>query len=323
MAIDRRRRKLQARVAELADALDLGSSAARRPGSTPGSRILKSPRVLVGLCRKLFGRWGGIGVISFAVWPQVPPRPTSFPVKSIAATAFLKHWPRSKPYVQRRGCLMTDCRHGDPRFEALLADDFDAAALENDGGTIYGLWPAFNLAFFNSGWLRFAALNDGEPQISVQWPLGRCVLEAIAEPLRPFFVENYGRCLREGRPWEHAYECSSPEVYRQFHMTAFPLGNAEGLLVVNSLRREVPHTRVPCPPLEELYRNDNGVVVQCCHCRRTRRAGTQNVWDWVPAWLSNRPASTSHGLCEPCMGFHYSDRQSDSGGIAEPFKTWS
>src|SRR6202042_2406372 len=102
-------------------------------------------------------------------------------------------------------------------------------------------------------------------------------------------------------------ECSSPEVYRQLHMTAFPLGRAEGLLVVNSVRLEVAHLRVACPPLEELYRNREGIIAQCCHCRRVRRAREPNVWDWVPAWLTNQPENTSHGLCEPCMAFHYSD----------------
>lgn len=209
-----------------------------------------------------------------------------------------------------------------PRFQALLAD-FDIEAFQNNSGTIFGLWPDLTLAYVNLGWVQFAALNDGEPQNDSEWRLGRCVMDAIAEPLRPFFVENYGRCLREGRPWEHVYDCSSAELYREFHLTAFPLGEAEGLLVVNSLRREAIHTRVPCPPLDELYRDDGGMVTQCCHCRRVRRIGEAKVWDWVPAWVSDRPANTSHGLCEPCMGFHYSERRMNLGAFAEPFKTWS
>ena len=216
---------------------------------------------------------------------------------------------------------MTGNPQADPRFQALLAD-FDGEAIQNNRATIYGLWPDLALAYFNSGWTRFAALNGGEPQISAEWPLGRCILDAIAEPLRPFFVENYGRCLREERPWEHAYECSSASVYRRFHLTAFPLGAAAAVLVVNSLRQEVAHTRVASPPLEQLYRDADGIVMQCCHCRRVRRVDDPKVWDWVPEWLTHQPANTSHGLCEPCMGFHYAERRIDRPGVVEPFKTW-
>lgn len=210
----------------------------------------------------------------------------------------------------------------DPRFQALLVE-FDRESLRNDSGTIYGLWPDFTLAYVNLGWMRFAALNGGEPKLTSQWTLGRCVLDAISEPLRPFFAANYKRCLQEERPLEHLYECSSSRLYRQFHMTTFPLGNAEGLLVVNSLRQEVAHTRIVCPPLDELYRNEHGIVAQCSHCRRVRRIGADQIWDWVPAWVADMPPNTSHGLCEPCIGFYYSEQRSNHDGFVQSFSTSS
>ncbi len=215
---------------------------------------------------------------------------------------------------------MTDNADYDPRFLKLLSA-FEVNSLQNDGGTIYGLWPDLTLAYFNKEWKRFAMLNGGEPQITSEWNLGRCVLEAMAQPLRPFFTDNYGRCLREGRPWEHLYECSSADLFRQLHMTTFPLGAAEGLLVVNSLRLETPHTTVACPPLDELYRNEHHIVAQCSHCRRVRRAKGIPTWDWVPAWVSNHPPNTSHGLCEPCIGFYYSPQHTNRAGFAKSFRT--
>jgi len=209
---------------------------------------------------------------------------------------------------------MTDNPHNDPRFLALLAD-FDREALLNDVGTIYGLWPDFTLAYFNLGWKRFSALNGGEPKLSSEWTLGRCSLDAISKCVRPFFAANYKRCLQEGRPWEHVYECSSARLFRTFHMITFPVGDAEGLLVVNSLRREIAHTKNACPPLDELYRNEHGIVTQCCHCRRMRRRGAEQVWDWVPAWVTTQLPNTSHGLCDPCIGFHYSAKRMDGDGV--------
>ena len=81
--------------------------------------------------------------------------------------------------------------------------------MESDRSTIYGLWPDLTLAYANPSWTRFAAENGGEPAISTDWTLGRCLLEAVAEPLRPFFVESYGRSLRESRPWKRAVSWSN------------------------------------------------------------------------------------------------------------------
>lgn len=205
-------------------------------------------------------------------------------------------------------------------FEALLAE-FNSAALHTAGSTIYGLWPDLTLAYVNLEWVQFAARNGGEPGIVTDWKLGRCVLEAIAAPLRPFFSQNYQKCLLENRPWEHLYECSSPVLYRLFHMTTYPLGAAEGLLVVNSLRHEAPHTRLACPPLVELYFNEHGFIEQCCHCRRVRRVGADQVWDWVPEWVGACPPETSHGLCMPCLGYHYSSQNSKRSDFAKTFST--
>jgi hypothetical protein len=217
---------------------------------------------------------------------------------------------------------MTGFPDNDPRFLALL-DGFRIDLLHNDGGTIFGLWPDLTLAYVNLEWGRFARQNGGEPRISSEWTRGRCVLDAIAEPLRPFFTDNYRRCLQEGRPWEHAYECSSAARYRQFHMTTFPVGREQGLLVVNSLRLEAVHTRVACPPLDALYRDEHGLLVQCSHCRRVRRVGAHQIWDWVPAWVTDQPPSTSHSLCGPCVGFYYSSQRPTSTLFAKSFTTFT
>lgn len=208
------------------------------------------------------------------------------------------------------------------RFKALLSD-FSMDGLDHDSGTIYGLWPDLSLAYVNLHWFEFARLNGGEPGFTEQWVPGRCLLDAIAAPLRPFFTLNFQRCLSESKPWEHLYECSSADEFREFHMTTLPLGLAEGLLVVNSLRRATEHTRVPCAALDALYLNEDQIVTQCCHCRTVRRVGEKPAWDWVPQWVSAPLANLSHGLCEPCFGFHYSEQRANSGGFAESFNTFS
>lgn len=207
-----------------------------------------------------------------------------------------------------------------PHFLRLL-EEFEFGELESAGGTVYGLWPDLRLAYMNAAWSRFAAENGGEPAIAQHWGLGRCILEAISEPLRPFFMQNYSRCLEEGRPWEHIYQCSSAEYYREYHMTVFPLGGREGLLVVNSLRVETPHPSVALPALVERYRTADGIVCQCSHCRRTRRIDNPSVWDWVAQWVKQSPPETSHGICPECLGFHYAKSRGLAACFAETFTT--
>lgn len=206
-----------------------------------------------------------------------------------------------------------------PEIDRLLWDSYPAA-IHNADQAIYVLRPDLTLAYVNLGWTRFAAQNGGDPMISSNWPIGSSVLTAIAAVLRPFFAKNYAKCLQEKRPWEHRYECSSPELYRSFVMMTYPLGAGEGLLTVNSLVQEMPHTRCSHEPMEALYRDQHNFILQCCHCRRVKRRGAEPRWDWVPDWVRACPANTSHGLCEPCFGFHY--RNSDqSNGFSDTFRT--
>lgn len=203
----------------------------------------------------------------------------------------------------------------DPEFLPLL-EGFELRSLEQDSGTVFGLWPDLRLAYMNPGWTRFAAENGGEPTVSRNWGLGADVTQAIAEPLRAFFLECYGQCLREDRPWVHAYECSSPTVFRTFRMKAFPLQRGRGILVINSLEVVAEMHRLSEPPLEEHYRNEHGLVLQCAHCRRVHRRNGR--WDWVADWVKWPAPRTSHGICESCVSYYYKIRQ---GRFDPPFST--
>lgn len=172
----------------------------------------------------------------------------------------------------------------DPKFSALLAP-YDLKNMHSSPHTIYGVWANDNLTmgYANSGWFDHAKFNGGTAPYFYK-PMGISLLASMPELLRPFFAENFRRVIREQRPWEHIYECSSPERYRLLHMIVFPLhrdGSSsprtiplsphDGLLVIHSLRVERPHDRLPLPPLDHLYRDTNGFLQQCVHCRRVLR----------------------------------------------------
>ena len=194
--------------------------------------------------------------------------------------------------------------NNDPQFELLLRG-FPVDAIGSTEETIYGLRPDLTIAYVNKGWTQFASRNGGGLSPFLKSPIDCQFLDAISSILRPFFADHFAKCLQERRPWEHHYECSSPQLRRQFVMMTYPLGKGEGLLVVNSIEQESPHSRTAHEPVDAIYRDESGLIKQRCHCRRVQRSGRVPAWDWVPDWANVFPPNTSHGLCEPCFGYYY------------------
>lgn len=169
---------------------------------------------------------------------------------------------------------------------------------------IFGLWPDLTFALFNEGWFRFAEQNEGEPRISREWVLGRSLLEAVPEVLLPFFRDGFTRALATGERWEHEYDCSSPETFRLYHQSVYPLGS-EGLLVVNSLKVEGPLEGSMQGGNANDYLDPHAIVHQCARCRKVENVRAGNRWDWIPGWIASPPEKVSHGLCPVCLDYYY------------------
>ncbi len=194
-----------------------------------------------------------------------------------------------------------------PGFLESLAP-FDAAVFTARADTVYGLDADLRLAFLNPEWFRFAAANGGEPAIARDWGLGRHVLEACPPILRAYYAEAFASALAKAERWDHLYECSSAGEYRQFRLSAYPLADGAGLLVVNARVLIRAHDVVGSSDrllMYAGYRDGNGYVHQCAHCRRTKRPGALERWDWVPELVSDPIEETSHDLCRACLDFYY------------------
>lgn len=195
---------------------------------------------------------------------------------------------------------------------APLLERFDRQALDENPGTVYGVWADFSLAYANAEWFRFAAENGGQALAdSAGSSLGRVIMDAVPAELQPYYRYLYAlanvRDPRVSAPLCHEYDCSSSELYRRFAMHIYTLDGFKGYLVVNSLLVERPHEPgiAVQAPREEAYREDSGFFCQCSHCRRFRRHGAPEHWDWIPAWVERQPAKTSHGLCRVCFDYYY------------------
>lgn len=195
-----------------------------------------------------------------------------------------------------------------PDFMRLL-QGFQEETLASHSGTVVGLWPDGRMAFRNRAWFDFARANDGEPAISRDWPLGRSLLEAVPEELQAFYREAFRRCLRDCRPWDHDYECSSATVFRHLHLRAYPLGGGEGLLLVHSLHLERPlreDERPPSPFRPSRHLDGNGFAHQCANCRRVQNLeGASDRWDWVPSLVEHRHEKVSHTICPICLDYYH------------------
>ena len=180
--------------------------------------------------------------------------------------------------------------------------------LDRHEGAIYGVWKDFRLAFLNNAWFKFARDNDGEPEISSQWSIGALIMDAFPDVVRSYYENAYVDCIKRQTTWNHRYECSSDTTCRIFHQKVIPLRDQCGLLVVNSLIIEEPHSskrKTVTRPRETDYINSNGIYRQCCHCRRFGYRARNRRWDWIPAWINTLPGKTSHVICPVCYDYYY------------------
>ena len=199
--------------------------------------------------------------------------------------------------------MLLEARVVDPMLPLLRGIQLDD--LERSEDVIFGLLPDYRLGYVNPAWVRFADAN-GAPDLVGRF-LGRSVLLATPEALRSYYAAAYWRVIRHNSPWEYTFQCPSATLQRLFRMLVLPLPKG-GLLVTSSLVFEAPrHDGVEASEerLAREYTDDHGRVLQCSHCRRLRRSGEDECWDFVPLAVEQPLPVASHGLCSPCACFLY------------------
>lgn len=192
----------------------------------------------------------------------------------------------------------------DPGLETGLAlSGFSLRALELNSAVIYILDPHFRISYCNLAWDHFASQNGGESLLRKRVTDSPC-MEAISPLLRAFYESAFRLVARTQKPWEHDYECSSPETSRVFHMRVLPL-HGERLLIENSLLVESPHKHGRAPDGSR-YIGEDGYIAMCGNCRRVlaRDAVGKSVWEWVPAYLVSMPAPVTYGFCDTCLPYY-------------------
>jgi hypothetical protein len=177
---------------------------------------------------------------------------------------------------------------------------------EDNAAIIFVLDCAFRLRYCNAAWDRIA-LEHGGADVVRETQIGRSVMEVTPEPLRRFYTVLYRRVLRSGEGEDHLYECSSDETTRFFHMhvSRKDAGRGSFLVVINSLVVEQARQRRGFAGDAKAMRQENGLIIMCSHCRRTRVPGAADLWVWIPDFVRRTPSEVSHGICFVCFDIHY------------------
>lgn len=174
-------------------------------------------------------------------------------------------------------------------------------SVQGSDDVAYLLSSDFRILSVNEGFWRFAQANGA---IGLAESLGRqSIFVGVPQPLRDFYIGGFERARATGKPWEHEYECSSPERFRRFHMTVYWV-EQDKYVVVHSRRIESAHSRLECAPSDARYVRD-GVIKMCSHCRRVENPEGHESWDWVPDYVRQPTPRISHGLCPPCGAFYW------------------
>ena len=158
------------------------------------------------------------------------------------------------------------------------------------------------IVYQNQATKRYTRNNGGDPDDAIM-SVGTSLWDVIPEQLREFYEGLFARARGFNLPVSHDYDCSRPDRYHIYRMEVHPLPG--GYLVTHALRLDREHHTANLDPIEATYRNEAGLVMQCVHCRRTRRK-TRDQWDWVPTYVGRaRPGRISNGICPPCAQYHY------------------
>lgn len=178
-----------------------------------------------------------------------------------------------------------------------------AAALEAEPCSAYVLASDLSLLYVNAAWGAFARSN-GAPALADGWRTLGPIQRWIPQPdLQAFFRMRLSGALSRDRGWSHTYECSSPYVYRKFHLHATPGPGRQGIVVVHSLVAELPRANHAPDGLVAEFTDARGLIVRCAACGRTARPGQPDVWEWAPG-LDAQP-NISTGICSICSVQEY------------------
>lgn len=173
--------------------------------------------------------------------------------------------------------------------------------------------PAGVILFANQAWERLARATGGGPACLASALVGTAWLDHVAgeEPRRRHgLLLERARALRAPGAVVQLAECNDASTARLVATRLEPVfaapGAIAGVAIVHRVARERPIAEVyPPVPLDgrDLGAGEAGPV-QCSCCRRTRRPGDADEWEFVPELVLVPPVATRFAYCALCLALH-------------------
>lgn len=167
--------------------------------------------------------------------------------------------------------------------------------------TICYIGRDYRLIGYNPAYLQFAAANGCE-NIEQNWGIGNSVLDCTPPILRGLLKKAYDRAFA-GETVEYEYNCHSPEKFRRYVMRLIPQPDGN-VVAEHALLFEQEHQDVLDLGLQAVkagYQRADGIIVQCCNCRKLRSLKDSLRWDLVRSLIASAAGFTiSHGICPVC-----------------------
>ncbi len=173
----------------------------------------------------------------------------------------------------------------------------------NTSNVVIGVNAELRICFVNPAW-EYQAKGQGREAVSGDSLLGGELVSMMAGPVQGYYARALKRALYTLEPWHHRYLCPSPVAMEEWKLSAYPLQDRSGLLLYHALVVQRPSARAYAA-VDERYLDLEGGLTICCHCRRTRRAMSEDLWDYVPAYLGpDAPHEAEQILCPACHDFY-------------------
>ena len=153
----------------------------------------------------------------------------------------------------------------------------------------------------NHAWDRAARDNGVEQAVGVRLR-GTSLLDYIPGVLQYHYSKLLERAREKRTIVFTDYECNTPDLFRSFNLSIVPVPESPLLALVHTLLKKSVIPYPVCSPATHEYGFESSVTM-CAQCRRSKRL-RDNIWEWVPDFVRNRPPRVTHGICDNCIALY-------------------
>lgn len=166
----------------------------------------------------------------------------------------------------------------------------------------YRVNAADQIVWVDELWLAFAAEN-GAPQLTTQWVLGRCLWDFVeGEEPRRLFEDIHARVRESKKTFVFTFRCDSPTLQRQMQLKISP-GEQDDLQYESVLLRVVPQRSLAVFDPRQPRTDATLTICSCCKRALLEPLGwleAKEISERLRLFESRRLPQLCHSICPSC-----------------------